>query len=239
MIKNRYELKFILNRSQADFLECYVEKIGLKKDEAKGGFYTVTSLYFDTPALEDYYDKQGGFEKRKKLRARIYENDFNNGTSPIWLEIKNKYGMSVNKKRYAFSQDKWVAFIKERNFLALKKKFSQENNNSFLYLFLRGVYKPHIVVRYKRKAYVGEFPFEFRLTFDSGLETCKWRDFCYDAKMVPVKKGMIIMEVKFNEAMPWWFKDMTHRFNFNLSQQTFSKYTNSVDTLTSYNSIPK
>lgn len=235
--KGRYEFKYILNTHQAGLLERYLQKIGLKKDEAKGGSYTVTSLYFDTPLLADYYDKQGGLKKRKKLRARIYANDFRDGTSRIWMEVKNKDDMRTWKNRSALTDKEWDSFMRRDHFVNCRRGVAADGDlNRFLYLFSQRNYRPHVVVRYKRRAYVGKFISDFRITFDSGLEACRWTGMDYNAKMTPVNRH-VIMEVKFSEMMPWWFGQMLSRFD--LSRQTFSKYISSVDAINRFNPIPK
>ncbi len=227
--KIRYEFKYVLNKRQADLIGEYIRKIGLRDDKAASGSYTVTSLYFDTPTLEDYRDKLSGLTRRKKLRARIYGNHFEDAAE-VWLEIKEKYDMSVYKTRGPISRDEWLAF-------ARGGVLRHDYLNNFSYLFLGQNYKPHVVVKYKRRAYVGRFLSDIRLTLDSDLETCRWRDFGRNVNMTPMQKGAVIMEVKFAEAMPWWFGDMVRRFN--LSRQAFSKYANAVDALNKLNAIPR
>ena len=215
----RFEFKYVINRQQARQIEAYVGKIGLAKDGPGHGQYTVCSLYFDTPALKDYYDKQAGLKCRRKLRVRIYSEDFNRETFKIWLEAKEKRDMFVFKKRQAIRHNEWLKF---------------SNNGTH---FLRGNYKPHVVVIYERKAYIGNFLAPFRLTLDSDIRACKWRDFGYNKNTVPVKKDKVVLEVKFFIAMPWWFKDMINRFS--LKRQAFSKYMNAVDAISRFNKIAK
>lgn len=56
--------------------------------------YTVRSLYFDSVDDIDYYDKLAGSCNRKKIRLRIYDNNFD----LIKLEIKSKYDNNQLKK---------------------------------------------------------------------------------------------------------------------------------------------
>ncbi len=237
----RFEFKYILNRRQAVLIESYVKKIGLKKDKSNGGTYMVTSLYFDTPMLDDYYDKLSGLKQRKKLRARIYESYFdNNKVDKVWLEIKNKHDMTIKKNRTSISFDKWQEFVNNKGSFFDISKISAEHANgadNFSYLFAYKNYKPYAVVRYKRKAFVENFFSNIRLTFDSDLETCKWKDFKYNGNMLSIEPGKVIMEIKFSLALPWWFKDMVYRFG--LSRQAFSKYTHAIDTITNFNLISR
>lgn len=225
---NRFEFKYILNAGMAPILRNYFDKIGVRRDSAgNNGNYIVTSLYFDTPALNDYYDKLAGNKYRRKLRLRTYCETFYGGAQKVWLEIKEKHDMSVNKKRHKIDESRL------KNFLENGELFSCHKD--FLYLSLIKNYRPHVVVRYKRIAYTDNLLSGIRLTVDSDLETCKWNDFVDNINMAPVCEGSIIMEVKFQKAMPWWFKDMIYRFN--LSREPFSKYTKSVDVLNRCNPL--
>ena len=105
----RFEFKYILDPIQEQALRSAVNRF-MEPDPLaarRGGSYPVTSLYFDTPQLADYYDKSGGYLMRKKLRARIYEPSLRPETPEIWLEIKKKYDMSFEKSRVLISHEDW------------------------------------------------------------------------------------------------------------------------------------
>lgn len=235
----RFEFKYMINEQKARQIESYIEKIGLKKDKygSDSGQYAVCSLYFDTPALKDYYDKRAGLKRRRKLRARTYNENFDRETPPIWLEAKEKHDMFVYKKRQIILHDEWLKFSDDKAYFNISQILKkQADSRDFSYHFLGGNYKPHVVVIYQRKAYVGNFFAPFRLTLDSNIRACKWRDFRYNRNIVPIIKGKAILEVKFSVAMPWWFQDMVRRFN--LKRQAFSKYVNAVDAINQFNKIP-
>ena len=156
----------------------------------------------------------------------------------MWLEAKEKQDMFVHKKRHAISHDAWLAFSNHGvNFSIDRLAKDQEDLRNFAYHFLTGNYKPHVVVTYKRQAYVGHFIYPFRLTLDHDIHACKWSDFRYNRNIVPVAKGRVVMEVKFSAAMPWWFKDLILRLN--LKRQAFSKYVNAVDAINRFNILAK
>jgi len=234
----RFEFKYVIDKQQARQIEAYIDKIGLEKDGPGHGQYTVCSLYFDTPDLKDYYEKQAGLKRRRKLRARIYNADFNHESLKIWLEAKEKHDMFVHKIRQTVSHDDWLKFSNNGTRFDMNRlPRKEEDLNYFSYHFLSGNYKPQVVVSYKRKAYVGNFFAPFRLTLDSDIKACKWRDFRYNRNMVSVKNNSVILEVKFFTAMPWWFQDMVDRFG--LKRQAFSKYMNAVDAISKFNKIAR
>lgn len=226
----RHEFKYVLNAQTARAVRDYLDKLKLGRDRfAPSGEYTLTSLYFDTPGLNDYYDKLGGLEHRKKLRSRVYHRAFDEAKS-VWLEVKRKHDMSIVKERDALSFPKWQSFMQKDELLT-------SVGNSFSYYYLLGGYQPHIVVRYRRRVYVSQFLSPVRVTLDSSIEACQWRDFRYNIPMQPILRSGAVMEVKFAFRLPWWFKDMVSRFQ--LVRTPFSKYTNSVDVLNRVHALPR
>ena len=201
------------------------------------GEYSVTSLYFDTPTLHDYYAKLGGFSHRKKLRARIYQGRFTEGDDPVWLEVKEKHDMNIFKKRALVSRDAWNHFLKSKCPIQSGIFTQSRELNDFCFRYVREIYAPHIVVHYTRVVFEGHFLSDIRLTFDRNIETCKWKDYLYNGNYVPVKKNKTVLEIKFKDALPWWFNDMVTRFH--LTRSAFSKYTNSVDAVYKHNPVPR
>ena len=66
----RHEYKYRISRMTAEALSKIFLGLGLVRDphaDAKSGEYYVSSIYFDTPHLGDYYDKAGGFSLGKIL----------------------------------------------------------------------------------------------------------------------------------------------------------------------------
>ena len=239
MYKNfRHEFKYVLDSGIAATLETYLEKIGLKKDiSALNGSYAVTSLYFDTPALEDYYDKLSGIKYRKKLRGRVHSDTFCSGKN-VWLEIKEKHDMNINKMRECITHDEWIRLLQTGSTYEIGEKYKENKViQKFLYLFHRKNYKPNIIVRYNRKAFTDNFLSGIRVTLDSNIETCAWRVFMDNGVMNAIYPGVVVLEVKFTKAMPWWFGEMVKQFQ--LSRQAFSKYTHAVDTLNKHNRVAR
>lgn len=243
--ESRYEFKYIVDRHLLPIISDYLEAIRLKKDVAinndysiDNGNYIITSLYFDTPVLKDHYDKLSGLEHRKKLRARIYKEKFVGDEDPVWMEVKEKFDTNIIKSRAPVAKDNFLKFSKTGNIFSLTNQPNlQKALDDFKYLCLWYGYRPRIVVRYNRTAYIGRFLSNFRFTLDSNIEACRWKDEANIKNMVPVFKDKFVIEVKFSKAMPWWFKDMVRRFQ--LSRDSFSKYTNSVDAIYRHNKIAR
>ena len=72
----RYEFKYQITPTVAEAIRARLLRFGMQPDPEStkypGNIYPVTSLYFDTPNLDDYHDKAGGLLRRKKIRVRIY-----------------------------------------------------------------------------------------------------------------------------------------------------------------------
>ncbi len=77
MRKYRYELKFIITKNQAKFLEKNLSIIMNIDKNAKNenNTYFIRSIYFDDYKSSAYYEKIDGVEFRKKYRIRFYNHD--------------------------------------------------------------------------------------------------------------------------------------------------------------------
>src|SRR3989344_6838897 len=100
MTEYRFEFKYVVDETVAKKAESLIRTYGLSPDPINpAGEYHVTSLYFDNFHLKDYYNKSGGFLRRKKIRGRVYEKDFNSSIKSVWLEVKERHDAETKKKR--------------------------------------------------------------------------------------------------------------------------------------------
>lgn len=238
---SRFEFKYILDPIQEQALRSAVNHF-MQPDptaEKKGGWYYVTSLYFDTPKLMDYYDKSGGYLMRKKLRARIYEPSLRPETPEIWLEIKKKYDMSFQKSRVLISHEDWHN-LHAREFTKLLSAPRQEKEKTavheFLWYLLQEGRRPSFFIRYVRHPYRDPHS-DLRITFDSRIEAYRHADLYAPTFPKRIHNGTI-MEVKFSDnRLPAWLAAALRMHN--LSRGAFSKYGVSIERLYSYNSLPR
>ena len=240
-IGQRFEFKYLLDPELAHQIEVYIQKIGLGRSEhSKNGPYIVNSLYFDTPLLGDHRDKDGSFLIRRKLRARIYQNSWFTPVDKVWLEIKKKRNMNITKTRVRINGAMWEKFITESNPMHLTSEGlsgdDKQTMEEFRYLYKRHLYRPHVVVRYLRTAYFGNFLSPVKITFDKNIQACFTGNAIAEKFMAPVSKGKVVLELKYNGKTPWWVADMIIRFN--LKRVDFSKYRNSVAILRGFYRIP-
>ena len=243
-VGKRFEFKYFLSIAEAKSIECYlIKRAKLNPDFfSQSGDYFVNSLYFDTPHMSDYREKDGSFLIRKKLRARMYESSWNNGHERVWLEVKHKHNMNIRKTRSSISGHVWNKFITENNPTVLLENLEDpatdkpEHLAHFAHCHLRQFYKPVAVVRYRRLAYLANFTSLVRITFDHDIQTCRFEDYHNSENLLPVSHQAVIMEVKFNNKLPWWFTDLLQHFD--LRRTDFSKYRNSVAVMRGIQRIP-
>lgn len=239
----RFEFKYVINPLTARLIELDLSRFGMEKDpEVPAGQddYVVSSLYFDSLLLGDYYDKAGGFPHRKKIRARIYHSVFSDATPAVWFEIKEKHDMAITKKRLRLTHDQWRRISDDENIDPEKENWSEKQravwNEIRWYSALEGR-KPLLFVRYVRKPFVARFLSDVRITLDSDIEACKSDNLLYDTGMVPIAERSVILEVKYAKALPYWWGEIVRKHN--LSRGAFSKYASGIDAIYRYHALPR
>lgn len=233
-LSRRREFKYPLDPVQALEVERFFETIGLANDNygAERGYYPVTSLYFDSPQYDDYYAKEGGFLRRKKLRARIYHPEFDPSAGSVWLELKKKHDMAIAKERIQLTEDEWRRFV-TGDMLYFLGKIRDEGGSEhraireFMYFYIRQQYRPSVIVTYDRKPFLEQFTSAVRVTLDKNIHAARVDGFAQTGSMVPVFRNLTVLEVKFKDKMPWWFPWLVKKYD--LQRTTFSKYTRSLD----------
>ena len=236
----RFEFKYFLDPVTAKKVEQFLQqraKLTVDEHAAAGGYF-VNSLYFDTPHMSDYRDKDGSFLVRKKLRARMYESAWHNELQHVWLEVKHKNNMNISKTRARISGADWNAFISSGSALSLLQAETDKPTDlrHFVECYLRQQYRPLSVVRYRRVAYIADFSSPVRITFDYDIKSNRFENRADAHNLIPVSHGATIMEVKFNDRLPWWFTDLLSQFE--LSRTDFSKYRNGVAVMRGIQRIP-
>nr|MCR5073343.1 VTC domain-containing protein [Clostridiales bacterium] len=85
--KLRHEFKYPISLSELEHLKIRMGSL-LRRDPhaGNGGFYHISSLYFDDLDDTCYFENESGTDPREKFRIRIY----NGADSAIRLECKRK-----------------------------------------------------------------------------------------------------------------------------------------------------
>lgn len=214
-VMKRYELKYLLNAKQTDFLR---ERLKGHMQVDKYGKTSIASLYYDTPTYQLIRTSVEKPPFKEKIRLRSY--GIATDKSPVFLELKRKaYGI-VYKRRV------------ETTIPLVHKFFSGEGDicspgqiNREITAF-RDYYKtlvPACLIIYDRTAYF-EPDGDLRLTID---ENPRYRvgDLTLTKSMDGISllsAGWTILEIKVQEAMPLWLADILSEGE--IRKSSFSKY---------------
>ena len=196
--------------------------------------YTVRSIYFDSPDLINYHEKQEGLKHRRKLRVRGY-----NGYSPdkeVVLEIKRKMENRIRKHRSSLTYNNLGILLESgelEKYLTpcQNPKRSLEDAKRFFFHYKMKPFFPTTLVTYEREAYHGKLNPGTRITFDKNIRSRNYPaldELFSEEDMRFLFKSHFIMEIKyFEDQMPAWAKGIVHEFR--LRHEALSKYTIGYD----------
>jgi hypothetical protein len=228
----RYEIKYFLPPGTEDVVRSHIRPFVVHDPHASDGHgyrYVVRSLYFDTAALDAYYEKLDGIKIRKKIRVRTYEPYPKDET--VFLEIKRRFNTWIYKERcpVPFAQlpeilsgDGAVAMPEGRALrLALRR---------FRYVVAVEELEPVLLISYTREAFIGRDDPRLRVTMDQDVKA-RWardlEDLYRDGDFKRIRTERTILECKFDERMPPWLVRLVRRLG--LRAQSISKYALSVE----------
>ena len=215
VVMKRYELKYLLDGAQTDFLVKSLEG-HMKLDQY--GRTSIASLYYDTP---NYQLIRASVEKppfKEKIRLRSY--GLATRESPVYLELKRKaYGI-VYKRRVQSTIPLVDKFFAGSGDICAPGQINREIT------YFRDYYKtlvPACLIIYDREAFF-EPGGDLRLTID---HCPRYRtdhlDLTSSMDGLPLRPpGHTILEIKVQEAMPLW---LTHILDEGqIYKNSFSKY---------------
>lgn len=218
----RHEQKYFINEMQYRLLSSALDRV-LHRDPNgdENNEYHIRSLYFDTVFDTALYDKLDGVQNRDKYRIRIY----NLSDRIIKLECKTKVGSLISKRSLTIPRD-----LCEQ--LMAGDPYGLETTRSGL---LTDVYRemtvnllrPAVLVDYVREAYLHPAE-EVRITFDKQLRTGMYSKDLFDPTVPtipPFENNEIILEVKYNQVLPPYIRDLLCTYCPNAQQSAISKYT--------------
>ena len=208
-----FEVKFLLSNAEAREVERRLRgrlAPDPYADPRLGGAYRVTSVYFDTPALDVYHRSEG--YRRRKYRVRRYGN-----AATVFLERKARKKQQLRKRRTEIPTSELTTLSGEVPADWAGFWFAAQ-------LAKRGL-RSVCRVSYERLALIGTCPEgPIRVTFD--------RDAFGSAtdgiELDPVVDGSallrdeVITEFKFLGAMPTAFKEVVEELR--LFPRSVSKY---------------
>ncbi|MCX6883333.1 MAG: polyphosphate polymerase domain-containing protein [Verrucomicrobia bacterium] len=233
---SRFELKYIIPehvaRALRDFVAGYldIDEFGATQPNFS---YPVHSLYLDSPNLSTFHWTINGDKNRYKLRLRFYDNQ---NESPVFFEIKRRLNNTIAKQRGGvrreFADRLLAGQLPEPSHLLSKdpRQFSALQNFSRLMSHLGA--RPMAHIFYMREAWISRYDNSVRVTMDREVlcdpEPCAR----FETKMVnPVRVfgDSVVLELKFTNRFPDWFKDLVRVFG--LTQCGAAKYAEGVELL--------
>lgn len=191
---SRFEKKYLISKIEAAKINNLFSAVLKADSHNEGDGYMVRSLYFDSFDDSDFYDKENGYNYRKKIRLRIYSCD----SQTAKLEKKEKWGTNQWKRSLNISKLDAEKLI-SGDFSPLLN-YNSEFAFELYEIMSIGIYRPRCIVEYDRTAYIVEEN-EIRLTLDSNIRAT---ESCYDLfsknlNLTPVcDPENVTLEVKYN-----------------------------------------
>jgi len=223
---NRFELKYILHLEQAKhFQAALLDYVDFDTHSGAEG-YPISSLYYDSPELDFFWDKIEGLRYRRKLRVRVYPGT---KTPTAMVEIKQRLNRTVQKRRICLPISEAFALCAGEMDPHTLSGWEQQVASEVYYLVKAKDLKPTCVVDYHRKAFVGrKYNPDLRITFDTNVRaSLQHADFPNHSQARRFLSAQYcIMEIKIDNTIPDWVNALLMHFNFELHR--VSKYCSGV-----------
>ena len=215
-----------------DFLGSYLEL-----DEFGAGrpnySYPVHSVYLDSDGLETHLAYVNGTKNRYKLRLRYYDGE---PDSPVFVELKGRVDNCIMKRRCGVRREA-LPLVLAGQLPDMDQLITNEPRHlaaleRFIVLMQEINARPKLHNYYKREAWVSPNDNSVRVTFDR--QVFVEPHFGNDATVEMqnprlVYSPFVILELKFTNRFPDWFKILVQRFN--LMQGSSAKYSGGVTLL--------
>lgn len=200
----RHEWKYLISFPEAELLQRRLSPFLAVDQNARGGQYTIRSLYFDDMQDSAYAEKIMGVYFRKKWRIRIY----NYSQSHIRLERKIKQGSYIYKESTALTRAELDGIMNGVYETLLRR----EDNlcGEFYYECKVNLLRPKVIVDYERTPLVMDAG-TVRITFDRNIRAAVGSFDMFDPELPTlsaVEPGKLVLEVKYTEFLPQMVKTL-------------------------------
>ena len=228
---NRFELKYIITLKQAAQFKTALGNF-MNPDEygTNNGRYGLHSLYYDSPDLSCYQEKEQGVKFRRKLRIRYYKSDrtFTDQT-PVFVEIKQRVDRVTQKRRVVLPYAAALRLCNDRVIPRHEEVDAETIQEIYSFLWEYNL-RPASLVSYTRQALVGtDYDLGLRVTFDTNLAYHSPPYYLHEMRssflMLPA--NYVVAEIKVNERVPTWLVNLIASHNLHL--QRISKYCRSIE----------
>lgn len=214
-VMKRYELKYLMDPGQTAFLRRKLSG-HMKIDEF--GLTSIASLYYDTPDARLVRESLEKPVFKEKIRLRSY--GLATEESPVFLELKRKYGGVVYKRRAQSTIPEVEGFFTGEEITGGEAQIRKE------LAYFRDHYRtlaPACLIIYDRVAYY-EPDGDLRLTIDMDpryrMEDLTLTDSMDGISLLPA--GWSVLEIKVQGAMPLWLSEALNEGR--IYKSSFSKY---------------
>ncbi|MCA9072448.1 MAG: polyphosphate polymerase domain-containing protein [Planctomycetaceae bacterium] len=202
-----FEVKFLVTERQGQEAESWARDhlaLDIHGNPNDNGTYQTTSLYTDTTALDVYRGTPK--YRRRKYRVRRYGS----GTE-LYLERKTRKGDRVAKRRD-------VVPTGELPLMAHPLSATDWQGHWFHSRLMKRQLRPVCRISYRRTAFVGqssEGP--LRLTLDRDVQGALTSDWDLESNLETrtALEGWVVLELKFQTAMPAPFKRLVQDMKLN------------------------
>lgn len=223
--KLRHEYKFFINTFvYHELRERFRHVLQTDRNMEEEDGYLISSLYFDDHFNSAFVDKVDGTRFREKYRVRLYDHK----DRLIRLECKKKFNNYIAKEWAILTRNEYDMILNEDyDFLIYRPE--EVCKKLYVNQKTKGM-RPVNVVEYLREAYVHPLG-NVRITFDKNLATSIGdldvfhKD--YETMQIPLK-GMMILEVKYDDYIPDYILKMIH--SDRMIKSAISKYVLCRDT---------
>jgi SPX domain protein involved in polyphosphate accumulation len=228
---NRFELKYLITLQQAERVKSLLRAYLLPDDHSReDGRYALSSLYYDSPDLSCYWEKEYGLRFRRKLRLRRYETGepLTEGT-PVFLEIKQRIDRVSQKRRAVLPYGEALRLCNDRQIPDHARDDKAIIEEVYVFLWQYNL-RPSSIVRYERQAFIGTaYDPGLRVTFDTALSFQSQHLHIHEepSPLPMLSPDLVVMEIKLNERMPGWLTELIAKHN--LKMVRVSKYCRSIE----------
>lgn len=244
MIVYRKEYKYLVPNELLDTIRnvlkpfINLDDFAMQRDKKE---YTVRSIYYDTRALDFYFEKIEGYKIRKKIRIRGYNKLL--GEKVVFLEIKRRYESFNTKNRSPVLYGDLEELFATGNIedLVLSNKITDKraiDGKRFFYNVFSNSLIPTVLVVYDREAFFAKLDKSIRITMDKDLRSMVFptlKDLYREDTLVPTLPNNFVLELKFNLSFPEWLQEIVSCFHLN--RIAISKYSTCLDVQKKYDPV--
>jgi hypothetical protein len=244
----RYEYKYLIPPELVDPIVSFIRpycRMDPYAEKAKNKYYSIKTLYLDSPDYRTYWDVQEEVASRFKLRIRIYGED---DTGLVKFEIKRRFKDICLKTTVNIHDKMWPEWLELPIRRHIENSLQPENPAllGFIGLAHRIHAEPKILIAYERQAFLSNIDRYVRISFDRRICHQSKYDYNFNSQRENWvyndgfdSSGEIgprsVLELKLMTRAPIWLVDMVRRFG--LSRRGFSKYCTAVSRTLAQNEV--